>query len=54
MTVDAPGCGEAVAVSPDGERIYVGDYWCGAVAVIAVPTVYDLHTDAALSGHGAR
>jgi YVTN family beta-propeller protein len=53
-TVDAPGYPEAVAVSPDGERIYVGDYWCGAVAVIAVPTVYDLHTDAAFSGHVAR
>jgi len=30
-----------VAVSPDGERIYVGDYWSGAVAVISVPTVRD-------------
>jgi YVTN family beta-propeller protein len=46
-TVDVPGCPEAVAVSPDGERIYVGDYWSGAVAVISVPTVCDLHTDAA-------
>jgi len=36
-----------VAVSPDGERIYVGDYWSGAVAVIAVPSVSNLHTDAA-------
>jgi YVTN family beta-propeller protein len=53
-TVDAPGYPEVVAVSPDGERIYVGDYWCGAVAVIAVPTVYDLHVDAAFSGHVAR
>jgi len=46
-TVDVPGYPEAVAVSPDGERIYVGDYWSGAVAVIAVPTVRELHTDAA-------
>jgi YVTN family beta-propeller protein len=46
-TVDVPGYPEAVAVSPDGERIYVGDYWSGAVAVISVPTVNDLHTDAA-------
>jgi YVTN family beta-propeller protein len=53
-TVDAPGYPDAVAVSPDGERIYVGDYWCGAVAVISVPTVDDLHTDAAFSGQVAR
>jgi YVTN family beta-propeller protein len=46
-TVDVPGHPEAVAVSPDGERIYVGDYWSGAVAVIAVPSVRNLHTDAA-------
>jgi YVTN family beta-propeller protein len=46
-TVDVPGYPEAVAVSPDGERIYVGDYWSGAVAVISVPSVCDLHTDAA-------
>jgi YVTN family beta-propeller protein len=46
-TVDVPGYPDAVAVSPDGERIYVGGYWSGAVAVISVPTVYDLHTDAA-------
>jgi YVTN family beta-propeller protein len=46
-TVDVPGHPEAVAVSPDGERIYVGDYWSGAIAVISVPTVRDLHTDAA-------
>jgi YVTN family beta-propeller protein len=46
-TVDVPGHPEAVAVSPDGERIYVGGYWSGAVAVISVPTVRDLHTDAA-------
>ena len=46
-TFDAPGHPEAVAVSPDGERIYVGGYWSGAVAVISVPTIRDLHTDAA-------
>jgi YVTN family beta-propeller protein len=46
-TVGLTGYPEAVAVSPDGERIYVGDYWSGAVAVISVPTVRDLHTDAA-------
>jgi len=46
-SVDVPGHPEAVAVSPDGERIYVGDYWSGAVAVIAVPSVSNLHTDAA-------
>jgi YVTN family beta-propeller protein len=45
--VDVPGHPEAVAVSPDGERIYVGDYWSGAVAVIAVPSVRNVHTDAA-------
>jgi YVTN family beta-propeller protein len=46
-TVDVSGYPEAVAVSPDGERIYVGDYWSDAVALISVPTVRDLHTDAA-------
>jgi YVTN family beta-propeller protein len=46
-TVDVPGHPDAVAVSPDGERIYVGGYWSGAVAVISVPTVRDLHSDAA-------
>jgi YVTN family beta-propeller protein len=45
--VDVPGHPEAVAVSPDGERISVGGYWSGAVAVISVPTMRDLHTDAA-------
>jgi hypothetical protein len=34
-------------MSPDGERIYVCDYWSGAVAVISVPTVCDLRADAA-------
>jgi YVTN family beta-propeller protein len=33
---------EAVAVSADGERIYVGDYWSRAVAVISVPMLRDL------------
>jgi YVTN family beta-propeller protein len=46
-TVDLPGYPDAVVVRPDGERIYVGDYWCGAVAVISVPTVCDLHAAAA-------
>jgi YVTN family beta-propeller protein len=46
-TVDLPGHPEAVAVSPDGERIYVGDYWSGTVAVISVPTLRDLHANAA-------
>lgn len=34
---------EAVAVSADGERVYVGDYWSRAVAVISVPMLRDLH-----------
>lgn len=46
-TVDVFGYPEVVAVSPDGERIYVGDYWSGAVAVISVPSVRDVHTNAA-------
>jgi YVTN family beta-propeller protein len=33
---------EAVAVSADGERVYVGDYWSRAVAVISVPMLRDL------------
>ena len=52
MTVDVPGYSEAV-----GERVYVGDYWSGPVAVILVPTVRDLHTDAAntlTAHHGLR
>jgi YVTN family beta-propeller protein len=46
-TVDVPGYPEAVAVSPGGECIYVGDYWSGAIAVISGPVVCELHTDAA-------
>jgi YVTN family beta-propeller protein len=46
-TVDVSGYPEVVAVSPDGERIYLGGYWSGAVAVISVPTVCDLRTEAA-------
>ena len=46
-SVDVPGYPEAVAVSPDGERVYVGDYWSGTVAVFSVPTVNDLHANAA-------
>jgi DNA-binding beta-propeller fold protein YncE len=33
---------EAVAVSADGERVYVGGYWSRAVTVIAVPMLRDL------------
>jgi YVTN family beta-propeller protein len=33
---------EAAAVSADGERVYVGDYWSRAVAVISVPMLRDL------------
>lgn len=33
---------EAVAVSADGERVYVGDYWSRAFAVISVPMLRDL------------
>src|SRR6202035_3658566 len=33
---------EAVAVSADGERVYVCDYWSRAVAVISVPMLRDL------------
>ncbi len=36
---------EAVAVSADGERVYVGDYWSRAVAVISVPMLRDLLGD---------
>jgi DNA-binding beta-propeller fold protein YncE len=35
------GYPEAVAVSADGERVYVGDYWSRAVAVISVPMLRD-------------
>jgi YVTN family beta-propeller protein len=41
-TLDVLSHPEAVAVSPDGERVYVGDYWCNAVAVIWVPMLRDL------------
>jgi YVTN family beta-propeller protein len=51
-TFSVAGYPDAVAVSPDGERIYVGGYWSGAVAVLSVPTVCDLHTDAASGGTG--
>ena len=33
---------EVVAVSTDGECVYVGDYWSRAVTVIAVPMLRDL------------
>jgi YVTN family beta-propeller protein len=38
-TLDVPGHPEAVAVSPDGEHIYVGDYWSSSVVVISVSMV---------------
>jgi YVTN family beta-propeller protein len=41
-TLDVLSHPEAVAVSADGERVYVGDYWSGAVAVISVPMLRDL------------
>jgi YVTN family beta-propeller protein len=41
-TLDVLSHPEAVAVSPDGERVYVGDYWSNAVAVISVPMLRDL------------
>ena len=42
-TVDVLNHPEVVAVSADGERVYVGDYWSRAVAVISVPMLRDLH-----------
>ena len=41
-TLDVLSHPEAVAVSADGERVYVGDYWSNAVAVISVPMLRDL------------
>jgi YVTN family beta-propeller protein len=41
-TLDVLSHPEAVAVSADGERVYVGDYWSSAVAVISVPMLRDL------------
>ncbi len=41
-TLDVLKHPEAVAVSPDCERVYVGDYWSRAVAVISVPMLRDL------------
>jgi YVTN family beta-propeller protein len=41
-TLDVLSHPEAVAVSADGERVYVGDYWSRAVAVISVPMLRDL------------
>ena len=40
-TLDVLSHPEAVAVSTDGERVYVGDYWSHAVAVISVPLLRD-------------
>jgi DNA-binding beta-propeller fold protein YncE len=33
---DVGGHPEALALSADGERIYVGDYWSGTVTVFSV------------------
>jgi YVTN family beta-propeller protein len=41
-TLDVLSHPETVAVSADGERVYVGDYWSRAVAVISVPMLRDL------------
>jgi YVTN family beta-propeller protein len=41
-TLDVLSHPEAVAVSADGERVYVGDYWSRAIAVISVPMLRDL------------
>jgi YVTN family beta-propeller protein len=41
-TLDVLSHPEAAAVSGDGERVYVGDYWSHAVAVISVPMLRDL------------
>jgi YVTN family beta-propeller protein len=35
-TIDVGGHPEALAVSPDGHRLYVGDYWSGIVTVFSV------------------
>jgi DNA-binding beta-propeller fold protein YncE len=35
-TIDVGGHPEVLAVSPDGHRVYVGDYWSGNVTVFSV------------------
>ncbi|MGD1345665.1 YncE family protein [Mycobacterium seoulense] len=35
-TIDVDGHPEALAVSADGDRLYVGDYWSGTVTVLSV------------------
>lgn len=35
-TIDVGGHPEALAVSADGDRLYVGDYWSGTVTVLSV------------------
>jgi YVTN family beta-propeller protein len=45
-TLDVLSHSEAVAVSADGERIYVSDYWSRAIAVISVPMLGDMHGNA--------
>jgi YVTN family beta-propeller protein len=44
-TLDVLSHPESVAVSADGERVYVGDYWSRAVAVISMPMLRDLLGD---------
>jgi YVTN family beta-propeller protein len=41
--VAVSGYPTAVAAGLSGERLYVGDYWSGAVTVIAMPSVRDQH-----------
>jgi len=40
-TVDVARHPEAVAISADGDRVYLGHYWPGIVTVISIPTVRD-------------
>jgi YVTN family beta-propeller protein len=40
-TVDVAEHPEAVAISADGDRVYLGHYWPGIVTVISIPTVRD-------------
>jgi YVTN family beta-propeller protein len=40
-TVDVARDPEAVAISADGDRVYLGHYWPGIVTVISIPTVRD-------------
>jgi YVTN family beta-propeller protein len=40
-TVDVARDPEAVAITADGDRVYLGHYWPGIVTVISIPTVRD-------------